>query len=134
MRDGENHAICHFASRGASLLLGLVIPAILGLADREIGAGKPLFRGRGWAIGALVLVGIDLGVRAVEHHRALHLISNTQFGDQAMVRAGAEPYPVNPFRWFAIVETAGYYQMGSMMKAMSSAYQRALKGKNGRTP
>jgi len=98
----------------AALLLGLVIPAIFGLADREIGAGKPLFRGRGWAIAALVLVGIDLGVRAVEHHRALHLISNTRFGDQAMVRAGAEPYPVNPFHWFAVVETAGYYQMGSV--------------------
>ena len=45
----------------AALLLGLVIPAIFGLADREIGAGKPLFRGRGWAIAALVLVGDRLG-------------------------------------------------------------------------
>jgi inner membrane protein len=98
----------------AALLLGLLIPAILGLADREIGAAKPLFRGRGWAIAALVLVGIDLGVRAVEHHRALRLISNTRFGDQPMLRAGAEPYPVNPFHWFAVVETAAYYQMGSV--------------------
>ena len=98
----------------AALLLGLVIPAIFGLADREIGAGKPLFRGRGWAIAALVLVGIDLGVRAVEHHRALHLIGNTRFGDQPMLRAAAQPYPVNPFHWFALVETAGYYQTGSV--------------------
>ncbi len=98
----------------AALLLGLVIPAILGLADREIGAGKPLFRGRGWAIAALVLVGIDLQVRAVEHHRALHLISDTRFGDQPMLRAAAEPYPVNPFHWAALVETPGYYQTGSV--------------------
>ena len=98
----------------AALLLGLVMPAILGLADREMGARKPLFRGRGWAIAALVLVGIDLGVRAVEHHRALHLMSNARFGDQPMLRAGAEPYPVNPFHWFAVVETAGYYQTGSV--------------------
>ncbi len=98
----------------AALLLGLVVPAILGLADREIGATKPLFRGRAWAITALVLVGIDLGVREVEHHRALRLIANTRFGDQPMLRAGAEPYPVNPFHWFAIVETAGYYQTGSV--------------------
>ena len=98
--------LCRFAARlGRSR-------QYFGLADREIGAGKPLFRGRGWAIGALVLVGIDLGVRAVEHHRALHLISNTRFGDQPMLRAGAEPYPVNPFHWFAMVETAGYYQTG----------------------
>ncbi len=98
----------------AALLLGLVIPSIFGLADREIGAAKPLFRGRGWAIAALVLVGIDLGVRAVEHHRALHLVANTRFGDQPVLRAGAEPFPVNPFHWFAVAETAGYYQTGSV--------------------
>jgi inner membrane protein len=97
-----------------ALLLGLIIPAILGLADREMGEKKPMFRGRGWAIGALVIVGVDFGVRAVEHHRALHLVSNTQFGNQAALRAGAEPYPVNPFHWFAVVETEGYYQMGSV--------------------
>jgi inner membrane protein len=98
----------------AALLLGLVIPAILGLADREIGAGKPLFRGQGWAIAALVLVGIDLQVRVVEHHRALHLISNTRFGDQPTLRAAAQPYPVNPFHWAALVETPDYYQAGSV--------------------
>ncbi|MGB8536970.1 MAG: metal-dependent hydrolase [Acidobacteriaceae bacterium] len=98
----------------AALLLGLIVPAILGVADREIGARKPLFPGRGWAIAALFLVGIDLGVRAVEHHRALHLISNASFGNQPMLRAGAEPYPVNPFHWFAVVETPAYYQTGSV--------------------
>jgi inner membrane protein len=97
-----------------ALLLGLLIPAIFGLADREMGARKPLFRGRGWAIAAMVLIGIDLGVRAVEHHRALHLIANTRFGDQPVVRSGAEPYPLNPFHWFAVAETAGYYQLGSV--------------------
>jgi inner membrane protein len=97
-----------------SLLLGLVIPGILGLADREIGASGAVFRGRGWAIAALVLAGVDFGVRAVEHHRALHLISNASFGTQPMIRAGAEPYPVNPFHWAAIVETPDYYQTGSI--------------------
>lgn len=96
----------------AALLTGLIVPSIFGLADREIGAGKPLFRGRGWAIAAMVLIGIDLGVRAVEHHRALRIISNTRFGDQVMLQAGAEPYPVDPFHWFVVVEAAGYYQTG----------------------
>jgi inner membrane protein len=98
----------------AALLTALVVPSIFGMADREMGAGKPLFRGRGWAIAAMVLIGIDLGVRAVEHHRALRMIGNTRFGDQPLLRAGAEPYPVDPFRWFAVVETAGYYQTGSV--------------------
>ena len=30
------------------------------------------------------------------------------------MRAGAEPYPVNPFLWFAVVEAPGYYQTGSV--------------------
>ena len=98
----------------AALLTALVVPSIFGMADREIGAGKPLFRGRGWAIGAMVLIGIDLGVRAVEHHRALRIIGNTQFGNQPLLRAGAEPYPVDPFLWFAVAETTGYYQTGSV--------------------
>jgi inner membrane protein len=98
----------------AALLTALVVPSIFGMADREIGAGKPLFRGRGWAIAAMVLIGIDLGVRAVEHHRALRMIGNTRFGNQPVLRAGAEPYPVDPFLWFAVAETAGYYQTGSV--------------------
>jgi inner membrane protein len=97
-----------------ALVFGLVIPAILGLADREVGANKPSFRGRGWAIAALVVVGINLGVRAVEHHRALLLISNARFGNLRPLRSAAEPYPVNPFHWFAVVETTEYYQMGSV--------------------
>jgi inner membrane protein len=97
-----------------ALLLALVVPAIFGLADREMGADKPLFRGRGWAIAAMVLIGIDLGVRAVEHHRALRMLNNMRFGDLPTLRAGAEPYPVNPFHWFAVVETTDYYQLGSV--------------------
>ena len=81
----------------AALLTALVVPAIFGMADREMGAGKPLFRGRGWAIGAMVLIGIDLGVRAVEHHRALHLMSNTRFGNLPMVRAGPSRIPSTHF-------------------------------------
>ncbi len=97
-----------------ALLLALIIPGLLGLADREMGAGSTQFRGRGWAIAALLLAGIDLGVRAVEHHRALAMMSQTRFGEQPMLRAGAEPYPVNPFHWYAIAETADYYQTGSV--------------------
>jgi inner membrane protein len=94
----------------AALLTGLVMPAILGLVGREMGANKPLFRGRGWAIAAMFVVGIDLGVRAVEHHRALHILANTRFGDQPLIRVGAEPYPVDPFHWFGLAETRDYFQ------------------------
>jgi inner membrane protein len=96
----------------AALLTGLVMPSIFGLADREIGADAPVFRGRGWAIAAVVLIGIDFGVRAVEHHRALQILGVNHFGDQPILRLGAEPYPVDPFHWFGVVETRDYYQTG----------------------
>ncbi len=96
----------------AGLLLGLIIPAVLGLADREIGVHQVIFRGRAWAVAALCLMVAVWSVRWGEHARALQLAANTRFGREAVVRIGAEPYPVNPFRWFVIAETADYYQTG----------------------
>jgi inner membrane protein len=98
----------------AGLLLALLIPAIFGLADREIGARPTSFRGRGWAIAAICIAAIVSGIRWAEHHRALQLIANTRFGNEPIVRSSAEPYPINPFHWFAIVETADYFQTGSV--------------------
>src|ERR1700722_11065060 len=37
----------------ALLIAALIFPALLGLADREVGARRTQFRGRGWAIAAL---------------------------------------------------------------------------------
>jgi inner membrane protein len=91
-------------------LLALVIPWLLGLADREIGARRPVFRGRGWAIFALIAM-LVLGCwRWAEHAQALALIGNGQVTTAQITRSAAEPYPINPWRWHAIVETPGFYQ------------------------
>jgi inner membrane protein len=92
------------------LLLALVIPWLLGLADREIGARRVKFRGRGWAIFALASMAIVWGWRWSEHARGLALINNTQVATAPVIRVALEPYPVNFFRWHAILETANYYQ------------------------
>jgi inner membrane protein len=93
-------------------LLGsaLVMPWLLGLADSEIGAKKKKFRGRGWAIFALTGMVLLWGWRWAEQGRALALAENTQMATAAVKRMALEPYPINPFRWHAIVETAEYYQ------------------------
>lgn len=96
------------------LLLALVIPAILGMADREIGARRPAFRGRGWAIAALIAACGLCTLRWNEHARALRLAANTRFGNEPAIRRAAEPHPANPFLWSAIVETADSYQTGSI--------------------
>jgi inner membrane protein len=92
------------------LALALFMPWVLGLADREIGARKQRFRGRGWAIFALSAMLVLGRWRWAEHAQALAMVSNTQISAEPALRIAAEPYMVNPFRWHAIIETPNFYQ------------------------
>jgi inner membrane protein len=95
------------------LLTGLIAPAVLGLVDREISKSRPLFRGRGWAIAALVGVALLYTFRSTEHARAVQLLEQTSFNRPAL-RVAAEPYPINPFRWQGIVETDNAYHFADV--------------------
>ncbi len=94
----------------ALLFLAFFMPWVLGLADREIGARKQQFRGRGWAIFALCGMLILGCWRWAEHAQALAMINSSPISTEPALRIAAEPYPVNPFRWHAIVETSDFYQ------------------------
>ena len=94
----------------AMLFLALFMPWVLGLADSEIGARRTRFHGRGWAIFALCGWVILGGWRWAEHAEALAMLNNAPVTAAPALRAAAEPYPVNPFRWHAMVETADRYQ------------------------
>ena len=94
----------------ALFFLALFMPWVLSLADREIGARRNAFRGRGWAVFALVGM-LLLGCwRWAEHAQALAMLDNTSVASEPTKRAAAEPYPINPFRWHAVLETDGFYQ------------------------
>ena len=94
----------------ALLLLALIVPWLLGLTDSEIGARQNLFRGRGWAIFALAGM-VVLGCwRWAEQAQARAMAENTQIAADPVKRMALEPYPINPFHWHAILETAEYYQ------------------------
>jgi inner membrane protein len=119
------------------LLIALIAPALFGLVGGEVGARREVFRGRGWAIFALAaMVGL-WGWREVEHDAAVRLASTASYGardsgpaesldssdgpDSAaqvlsaqVLRVTASPYPGNPYRWHTVVETPGYYQMGTV--------------------
>jgi inner membrane protein len=97
----------------AALIGALVMPAIFGLADSEIGARRKPFRGRGWAIAALVFIAILYGVRNAEHQRALNLVRATTL-TEPILRSAAGPHPLNPFLWQGLAETADYYQTSSI--------------------
>jgi inner membrane protein len=94
----------------ALLLMALLTPALLGLIGGEIGARRPRFRGQGWAIFALTGMVLLWGWRWAEQGRARMLAENTRISEAPVKRMALEPYPVNPFRWHAILETDGYFQ------------------------
>jgi inner membrane protein len=98
----------------ALLLIALILPSIFGLADREIGARRTAFRGRGWALFALIGMLATGCWRWAEHAQGLAMLKNTQVTSAPITRIGLEPYPVNPWRWHAIMETPGFYQTAEL--------------------
>jgi inner membrane protein len=94
----------------ALLLLALVMPWLLGLVGGEIGERRKQFRGRGWAIFALVCMVLLWGWRWSEHGRARSLLENVEVATAPVTRMAIEPYPINPFRWHVILETSAFYQ------------------------
>jgi inner membrane protein len=92
------------------LVLAILMPWLLGLADREMGVRKKAFRGRGWAIFALTGMIVLWCWRWAEHAQGLVLLRTTQVVSEPVTRMALEPYPVNPYRWHAILETRDYFQ------------------------
>lgn len=93
-----------------ALTLALLLPAILALADREIGARRKAFRGRGWAVAALVFMVLYWGLRNAERDHALALIRTGSYTREPLIRAAAEPHIANPFRWRMLMETKDSFQ------------------------
>ncbi len=91
------------------LLIGLVAPSLFGLINSEVGVRKTPFRGRGWAIFALVGVVALWGWRAFEHEKAVQLAMAADYSGAEVLRVSANPYPANPFHWHAVVETPMTY-------------------------
>jgi inner membrane protein len=102
-------------------VLAFTMPWLLGLTDREIGARRTPFRGQGWAIFALSGMVVLGCVRWAEHAQALVMLSNTNVTSEPVTRMAAEPYPVNPFRWHAILETADFYQVADVSTSLGTS-------------
>ncbi len=94
----------------ALLFLAMFMPWLLGLVGGEIGARRKPFRGRGWAIFALAGMGLLGCWRWAEHAQAQGMVENAQVAEAPVRRVALEPYPLNPFRWHAILDTQDYFQ------------------------
>ena len=92
----------------ALLALAMLMPWVLGLADSEIGVRKQRFRGRGWAIFALVGMVALWCWRYAEQLQARALIENIQVTTAPISRMALQPYPVNPYRWH-VIDGVGHF-------------------------
>jgi inner membrane protein len=103
----------------AVLLLALVATPLFGLIGSEVGARRPVFHGRAWAIFALLAMVALWGWRLVEHDAAVQLASTASYGPAGSVgaevlRVTASPFPGNPYRWHTVAETPGFYQLAAV--------------------
>jgi inner membrane protein len=91
------------------LTAGLVLPSLFGLVNEEIGARRKGPHGRLAAILALVGVVALWGVRDYEHRRVVSALEARQYEGADPLRVSAYPYWFNPFRWYGVVETQGFF-------------------------
>jgi inner membrane protein len=95
------------------LFIALIAPSLFALINSEVGAGKPLYRGRGWAIAALIATCVLWEFRILQHQNALKLAQSADYNNAPVLRVFANPYPGNPFHWQTIAETPMFYQLAT---------------------
>jgi inner membrane protein len=93
------------------LLLGLIVPSLFELIDKEIGARSRGPRGRIAATLALAGVALMWGVRDYEHRRALQALEARTYQNADPQRISAYPTYINPFRWYGVVETSAFFAL-----------------------
>jgi inner membrane protein len=98
----------------ALLLMAFVAPALFGLIGSEVGAHSERFRGRGWAIAALLGIAALWNWRFIEQQKALRLAAEQDYSGAQVLRLSAEPLPINPFRWHIVAETMQFYQLAEV--------------------
>ncbi len=99
----------------ACLLLGLAMPALLGLVEGEMRRRpRGQLRGRGWAIAALTGVCLLYALRNAEHAHAIQMTEQAGSATrQPLLRVAAEPSMADPFTWHMLAETADDYQLAT---------------------
>jgi len=98
----------------ALLVLGLIVPSIFGLIDKEIGARRRSPQGRVAATLALCGVVLLWGLRDYEHRRAVNALEARTYNGVDPLRTSAYPKWIDPFHWYGVVETPAFFALGSV--------------------
>jgi len=119
------------------LLLGLIVPPLFSLIDREIGARSRRPRGRIAASVALAGVVLMWAVRDYEHRRAVSALAARTYEGAEPLRASAYPTMIDPFRWYGVVETPAFFALApvnSLRPEVDPAGQLEIRYKPEETP
>jgi membrane-bound metal-dependent hydrolase YbcI (DUF457 family) len=87
------------------LVLGLLLPLLLGLVNEEVGAQKKGSGGQRAAIVTLALIFAYFGWRANLHSRAIDLLLSREYHGRIALSAAAFPASSSPYQWRGVVET-----------------------------
>ncbi len=92
----------------AFLALGLIVPSLFSLIDKEIGAHSRGPRGRLAATLALIGVVVMWGVRDYEHRRAVSALQARTYNGADPLRVSAYARINDPFHWDGVIETPAF--------------------------
>jgi inner membrane protein len=95
----------------AFLVLGLIVPGLFALIDKEIGSRRRSPRGRVAATLALVGVVLVWGLRDYEHRRAVNALEARNYNGVDPLRVSAYPKWIDPFHWEGVVETPAFFAL-----------------------
>jgi len=119
------------------LLLGLIVPSLFSLIDKEIGARSHQPRGRFAALLALTGVVLMWGVRDYEHRRAIAALNARTYDSVEPLRVSAYPTMIDPFHWFGVVETSNFFVLApvdSLLPEVDPEGRMELRYKPEETP
>jgi inner membrane protein len=93
------------------MILGLFVPSLFSLIDKELGARSRGPRGRVAATLALIGVVLLWGLRDYEHRCAVQALEARTYNGVDPLRTSAYPTMANPFHWYGVVETPAFFAL-----------------------
>jgi inner membrane protein len=95
----------------AAFAVCLFAPWLARLVGGEIGARPRTSAGQGWAIVALLFLGVYFTGRAVIHNRMIQILESRTYDGSNPIRVAVFPESSSPFVWKGVVESESAYRV-----------------------